>query len=154
LFAKWGVPPAARNAQTHRVTDRIGVENLDLSARTGMQEFLERKPGEHRSRSGGGAQRQHRCEVGDDAIVTKAMREEERSAGRVGSGHTEVRPTPIWVSKPTRTVLLLGGLVLVLLTWVVPSVPVLINVGRARIGLGHLSFRLLGRSPSHKELLA
>jgi hypothetical protein len=57
--------------------------------------------------------------------VRKVMREEERTAGQVGSGRTEVRSTPIWVSKRTRTVLFLAVLVaLVLLTGVIPSVPV------------------------------
>jgi hypothetical protein len=118
--------------------DRRGLENSYLSARTSVQVLLERKPGEPRRRSGGGpahepcveprrrwVQRQRRYDAGEDAIVTKAMREEERSAGRMGCGHTEVRPTPIWVSKRTRTVLLLSvPVALVLLTWIMPSVPV------------------------------
>ena len=43
----------------------------------------------------------------------------------IGSAHADTGTTPIWVSKRTRTVLFLAVLVaLVLLTGVIPSVPV------------------------------
>ena len=52
------------------------------------------------------------------------MRQEKKSAGWSGSEHPEDRPTLIRVSERTWTVFLLGVLVaLVLLTWVVQSVP-------------------------------
>jgi hypothetical protein len=129
------------------------------------QEFLERKPGEHRSRSGGGfaheprvgsrwrlAHRQRGCDLTDDAIVAKAMREEERSAGqggfgtRRGSTHTD----PGLGTNPHRAPFGRSG------SWC-PShgwsqAFRCNNVGRTRIGPGHLPLRLLPRSPSHQEL--
>ena len=60
------------------------------------------------------------------------MREEERTAGQVGSGRTEVRSTSIRVSKLTRTVLLFGDLVaLVLLMCLSPSTTVMLLGGLA-----------------------
>ncbi|MDX6380842.1 MAG: hypothetical protein QOI57_1866 [Rubrobacteraceae bacterium] len=60
------------------------------------------------------------------------MRQENRSAGRVGTAHTEVRPIPIWISKRTRTMLILGSLVaLALLMWFSPSVPLMLLGGFA-----------------------
>jgi predicted PurR-regulated permease PerM len=60
------------------------------------------------------------------------VRQEDRSARRVGSEHTENRPRPIWISKRTRTVLLSAGVVaLVLLMWYSPSVPIMLLGGFA-----------------------
>lgn len=60
------------------------------------------------------------------------MTQENGTAGRVGSEHTEARPEPIWISRRTRTVLLLGGLVaVVLLMWYSPSVPIMLLGGFA-----------------------
>ncbi len=60
------------------------------------------------------------------------MKRNDGTADRVGSAHTETAPTPIWISKRTRTVLLLGGLVaLVLLIWYSPSVPLMLLGGFA-----------------------
>jgi predicted PurR-regulated permease PerM len=54
------------------------------------------------------------------------------TAGRVGSGGTETQATPIWISKRTRNVLLVGGLVaLVLIMWYSPSVPIMLLGGFA-----------------------
>jgi predicted PurR-regulated permease PerM len=45
---------------------------------------------------------------------------------RVEARKSRVGPTPIWISRRTRTVLLLGGLVaLVVLMWAAPSVPII-----------------------------
>lgn len=43
------------------------------------------------------------------------MRQENRTTGQVGSAHTEVQPTRIWISTRTTTVLLVGGLVALVL---------------------------------------
>ena len=60
------------------------------------------------------------------------MKQENRSAGRVGSEHTETSPTPIWITKRTRTVLLSAGVIaLVLLMWYSPSVPLMLLGGFA-----------------------
>ena len=60
------------------------------------------------------------------------MKQENGNASRVGSEHTEARPEPIWISKRTRTVLILGGLLaLVLLMWYSPSVPIMLLGGFA-----------------------
>src|SRR5215210_2085522 len=60
------------------------------------------------------------------------MERENRATGRVGSVRTEGRSTPIWISKRTRTVLVLGGLAaLVLLMWYSPSVPLMLLGGSA-----------------------
>ncbi|MDQ3637849.1 MAG: hypothetical protein M3426_07620, partial [Actinomycetota bacterium] len=60
------------------------------------------------------------------------MKQENGTAGRVGSENTEARPEPIWISRRTRTVLLLGGLVAVmLLVWYSPSVPIMLLGGFA-----------------------
>jgi hypothetical protein len=49
------------------------------------------------------------------------VRQENRAASGSGSAPTGVQGTPIWISKRTRTLLLLGGLVaLVLLMWYSP----------------------------------
>ena len=71
------------------------------------------------------------------------MRGEERTASQVGSGRTEVRPTPIWASKGTRTVLLLGDLValVLLIMWLSTSVPVMLLGGLVLApGIFHLDF--------------
>lgn len=60
------------------------------------------------------------------------MGQENRAADRVGSARTEAQPTPIWISKRTRTVLLAAGVVaLVLLMWYSPSVPIMLLGGFA-----------------------
>ena len=60
------------------------------------------------------------------------MKQENGTAGQVGSEHTEARPEPIWISRRTRTVLLLGGLVaMVLLMWYSPNVPIMLLGGSA-----------------------
>ena len=60
------------------------------------------------------------------------MRQENTGAGWAGSARAQVQFTPIWISKRTRTVLLLGSLVaLVLLMWYSPSVPVMLLGGSA-----------------------
>lgn len=60
------------------------------------------------------------------------MKQENGTTGRLGSEHTEARPEPIWISRRTRTVLVLGGLVaLALLMWYSPSVPIMLLGGSA-----------------------
>ena len=74
------------------------------------------------------------------------MGRENRAAGRVGTPHTEVRPVPIWISKRTRTVLILGGLAtLVLLMWFSPSVPVMLLGGFALALIISFPVRALSR---------
>ena len=54
------------------------------------------------------------------------MRSWKKPGGRKTGAKRTAQPTPIWISKRTRTVLLLAGLVtLVLLMWAAPSVPVI-----------------------------
>lgn len=74
------------------------------------------------------------------------MGRENRAAGRVGTPHTEVRPIPIWISKRTRTVLIVGGLAaLVLLMWFSPSVPVMLLGGFALALIVSFPVRALSR---------
>jgi predicted PurR-regulated permease PerM len=74
------------------------------------------------------------------------VRQENRAAGRVGSARTGGRSTPIWISKRTRTVLLLGGLVaLVLLMWYSPSVPIMLLGGSALALIISFPVRALSR---------
>ena len=64
------------------------------------------------------------------ATGRRNARQQEGSAGGVSSPHT--RPTPIWISKRTRNVLLLALVVaLVLLMWLSPSVPMMLLGGFA-----------------------
>ena len=63
-----------------------------------------------------------------DAIVRKVMRQEKRPVGRGDSGRAEVRPTPIWISKRTRTMLLLGGVVALVALFESPTTALLTTV--------------------------
>jgi predicted PurR-regulated permease PerM len=73
------------------------------------------------------------------AIEKKTGRQEKESASGVSSPHTQTRPTPIQISKRTRNVLLLAGVVaLVLLMWLSPSVPIML-LGGVALAL-HISF--------------
>jgi predicted PurR-regulated permease PerM len=74
------------------------------------------------------------------------VRQENTGAGRVVSAPTQVQSTPIWISKRTRTVLLLGGLVaLVLLMWYSPSVPAMLLGGFALALIISFPVRALSR---------
>jgi predicted PurR-regulated permease PerM len=73
-----------------------------------------------------------------------------KSVKKVVSRKTEtkhmLRPTPIWISKRTRTVLLLAALVaLVLLVWAAPSIPVMMLGGFALALIMSFPVRALSR---------
>ena len=73
------------------------------------------------------------------AIGRKTRRQEKGPASEVSSPHIRARPTPIQISKRTRNVLLLAGVVaLVLLMWLSPSVPIML-LGGVALAL-HFSF--------------
>src|SRR3712207_5852239 len=60
------------------------------------------------------------------------MKQRTTRHGIVNPSHAQTRPTPIRISKRTRTVLLvLGGLALLLLMWFAPTVPVVLLGGFA-----------------------
>ena len=61
----------------------------------------------------------------EEAVGEKIVVRHKTKLLTIGSAYADTRTTPIWISKRTRTVLFLAVLVaLVLLTGVIPSVPV------------------------------
>ena len=67
-----------------------------------------------------------------DTVEVKTTVKENGTAGQVSPERTEPRPTPIWISKRTRTGLLVCSLVaLVLIMWYAPSVPIMLLGGFA-----------------------
>jgi predicted PurR-regulated permease PerM len=81
-----------------------------------------------------------------DAVKEELTGQENKTSGQVGPESTETQATPIWISKRTRTVLLVCGLVaLVLIMWYSPSVPIMLLGGFALALIISFPVRALSR---------
>jgi predicted PurR-regulated permease PerM len=81
-----------------------------------------------------------------DAVKEEFTGQENNTTGQVGPESTETQATPIWISKRTRTVLLVCGLVaLVLIMWYSPSVPIMLLGGFALALIISFPVRALSR---------